>query len=139
MPTSVSLPGRHHEHDATWRALAHRLEPYSPKLVDEGPLGSILLIPSTLSPLTLEGVAEALRSHSRRSQRVLELYSLLALNLVRDPASSTSSSSVPPHVLVGSWCELLARESMQRVQRNREQAEHAAHMNFVEHSFHALG
>jgi hypothetical protein len=28
-------------------------------------------------------VAEALRSHPRRSQRVLEVYSLLALNLVR--------------------------------------------------------
>jgi hypothetical protein len=27
-----------------------------------------------------------------------------------------------PHVLVGNWCELLARESMQRVQRNGEQA-----------------
>ena len=26
------------------------------------------------------------------------------------------------HVLVGNWCELLARESMQRVQRNGEQA-----------------
>jgi hypothetical protein len=35
-------------HDATRRALAHRLEPYSPKIVDEGPRGSILLIPSTL-------------------------------------------------------------------------------------------
>src|SRR5919112_6807312 len=51
LPTRVSLPGRHHEHDATRRALAHRLERYSPKLVDEGPRGSILLIPSTLSPL----------------------------------------------------------------------------------------
>jgi hypothetical protein len=35
--------------------------------------------------------------------------------------------------------EQFARESMQRVRRNREQAEHAAHTNFVEHSFHALG
>jgi hypothetical protein len=34
-------------------------------------------------PQLLEGVAEALRSHPRRSQRVLEVYSLLALNLVR--------------------------------------------------------
>jgi hypothetical protein len=49
LPTSVSLPGRHHEHDATRRALAHRLEPYSPKLIGQGPRGSILLIPSTLS------------------------------------------------------------------------------------------
>ena len=32
---------------------------------------------------SVEGVAEALTSHSRRSQRVLEMYSLLALNLVR--------------------------------------------------------
>jgi hypothetical protein len=29
------------------------------------------------------------------------------------------------------WCELLARESKQRVQTNREQAEHAVHTNFV--------
>src|SRR5215204_7136648 len=38
-PTPVSLPGRDHEHDATRRALAHRLEPYSPRLIDEGPRG----------------------------------------------------------------------------------------------------
>jgi hypothetical protein len=38
----------------------------------------------------LEGVAEALRSQSRGSQRVLEVYSLLALNLVREPASPPS-------------------------------------------------
>src|SRR5919112_2966275 len=57
-------------HDATRRAVAHRLERYSPKLVDEGPRGSILLIPSTLSPpCSLEGLAEALRSHSRGSER----------------------------------------------------------------------
>jgi hypothetical protein len=31
-----------------------------------------------------------------------------------------------PHVLVGSWCELLTQEGMQRVQRNREWAEQAA-------------
>src|SRR5919112_1427285 len=68
-------------HDATWRALAHRLEPYLPKLVDEGPRGSILLIPSTLSTLTLEGVAEALRSHPRGSEKVLELYSSSILRL----------------------------------------------------------
>src|SRR5215207_5244671 len=36
-------------HDATRRALAHRPKPYSPKIIDEGPRGSILLIPSTLS------------------------------------------------------------------------------------------
>src|SRR5829696_8882079 len=57
-------------HDATRRALAHRPKPYSPKLIDEGPRGSILLIPSTLSAQPLEGVAKALRSHSRGSQRV---------------------------------------------------------------------
>ena len=61
----LSPLGRHHEHDATRRALAHRLEPYSPKLVDEGPRGSILLIPSTHSTPPLEAVAKALRSHSR--------------------------------------------------------------------------
>src|SRR5215203_1370884 len=43
-------------HDATWGALAHRLEPYSPKLIDEGTRGSILLIPSALStPLIRRG------------------------------------------------------------------------------------
>jgi hypothetical protein len=40
----------------------------------------------------LEGVTEAVRSHSRGSQRVLELYSLLALNLVREPVSCISRS-----------------------------------------------
>jgi hypothetical protein len=86
-------------HDATRRALAHRLEPYSPKLVDEGPRGSILLIPSTLSPY-IRGVAEALRSHPRGSQKVLERYSPSILKLVRILRSPTSTSSVPPHVLV---------------------------------------
>jgi hypothetical protein len=44
---------------------------------------------------------EALRSHSRRSQRVLELYSLLALNLVREP---TSLPSYPRGAItVSSW------------------------------------
>jgi hypothetical protein len=72
-----SLPTRvltqrfgYNAHDATRRALAHRLEPYSPKLIDEGPRGSILLIPSTLSTLPLEGVAKALRSYSRGSEKV---------------------------------------------------------------------
>jgi hypothetical protein len=44
----------------------------------------------------LEGVAEALRSHPRVSEKVLEVYSLLALNLVRESASPTSMSSRPP-------------------------------------------
>src|SRR5918992_4331368 len=79
----LSPLGRHHEHDATRRALAHGLEPYSPKLIDEGPRGSILLIPSTLSTRPLQGVAKALRSQSRRSQRVLEVYSPSILKLVR--------------------------------------------------------
>ena len=39
---------------------------------------------------------------------------------------------MPPHVLVASWCEQFARENMERVQRNREQAEHAVHTNFYE-------
>src|SRR5215213_138387 len=34
LPTPVSLRGRHQEHDATRRDLAHRLEPYSPNLVE---------------------------------------------------------------------------------------------------------
>jgi hypothetical protein len=42
-----------------------------------------------LEYLLPEGVAEALRSHSRRSQKVLEVYSLLALNQVRSPVSCT--------------------------------------------------
>jgi hypothetical protein len=49
----------------------------------------------------LEEVAEALRSHPRGSQRVLEVYSLLALNLVREP---TSLSSYPRGAItVSSW------------------------------------
>ena len=43
-----------------------------------------------LEYLPLEGVAEALRSHPRRSQRVLELYSPSILRLVRRLVS-------PPH------------------------------------------
>jgi hypothetical protein len=43
----------------------------------------------------LEGVAKALRRHSRGSQRVLEVYSLLALHLVRRTGAPTFSSSVP--------------------------------------------
>ena len=38
----------------------------------------------------LEGVAEALRSQSRGSERVSELYSLLALNIVKEPKSLPS-------------------------------------------------
>jgi hypothetical protein len=41
----------------------------------------------------LEGVAEALRSQSRGSQRVLEVYSPSILKLVRQPVSCT------PHIL----------------------------------------
>src|SRR5687767_13965021 len=93
LPTPVSLPGRHHEHDATRRALAHRLEPYSPKLVDEGPRGSILLIPSTRITYM---VAEALRSHSRGPQKVLELHSPSILRLVSKLFSLTSISPGPP-------------------------------------------
>jgi hypothetical protein len=53
----------------------------------------------------LQGVAEPLRSHSRGSQRVLEVYSSVILKLVRSLVSPTSTSSMPPHVLVGDWCE----------------------------------
>src|SRR5918995_5643885 len=102
LPTHIFLHWVDTVHDATRRALAHRLEPYSPKLVDEGLRGSILLIPSTLSTLPLEGVTEALRSHSRRSEKVLDLYSPLILKLVRSLVSPTSTTSVSPHVLVGS-------------------------------------
>ena len=48
-----------------------------------------------LEYLPIRRVAEALRSHSRRSQRVLEVYSLLALHLVRRAGAPTFSSSVP--------------------------------------------
>ena len=51
-------------------------------------------------PPPLEGVAEALRIDPRRSQRVLEVYSLLALNLVRQPVSYTSLHPRDHHVLV---------------------------------------
>ena len=45
----------------------------------------------------LEDVTEALRSHSRRSQKVLELYSSSILKLVNRLLSLTSTSS-EPHV-----------------------------------------
>ena len=57
-----------------------------------------------LEYLPLEGVAEALRSHPRRSQKVLERYSPLILRLVISLLSPTSTSSMHSHVLVGSWC-----------------------------------
>jgi hypothetical protein len=44
----------------------------------------------------LEGAAEALRSQSRGSQRVLEVYSPSILKLVRSLVFPTSTSSVPP-------------------------------------------
>ena len=76
-----------------------RPQPRLKNRVHEGPRGSILLIPGTLSTLPLEGVAEALRSHSRRSQRVLEVYSPSILRLVR--------RLVFPHILrattMSSW------------------------------------
>jgi hypothetical protein len=50
---------------------------------------------------SLEGVAEALRSHSRRSQRVFEVYSPSILNLVR---GLVSLPSYPRGVItVSSW------------------------------------
>jgi hypothetical protein len=59
----------------------------------------------------LEGVTEALRSHSRGSQRVIEVYSLLALNLVRDLCPA------PPHprdhhvIMVGGAGKYCSRNS----------------------------
>jgi hypothetical protein len=47
-------------------------------------------------PFPLEGVAEALRRHSRGSQRASEVYSPTILNLVRRLVFPTSTSSVPP-------------------------------------------
>jgi hypothetical protein len=41
-------------------------------------------------------VAEALRSHSRGSEKVIDVYSPPILRLVRQPVSCTSTSSVPP-------------------------------------------
>jgi hypothetical protein len=64
------------------------------------------------------------------SEKVMEVYSPSILKLVRDLCPAPSHPPGHNYVLVGSWCEQLARESMQRVQRNREQAEHAAHTNF---------
>jgi hypothetical protein len=53
-------------------------------------------------------IAKALRSHSRGSRKVLELYSPLILKLVRSLVSPTSTSSVSPYVLVvggvGKYC-----------------------------------
>jgi hypothetical protein len=45
-------------------------------------------------------VAEALRSHSRGSERVVEMYSPSALKRMRRYVFPTSTSLVPPHVLV---------------------------------------
>jgi len=45
--------------------------------------GSILRSPVCALALATKNATEAVRSHPRGSQRVLELYSLLALNLVR--------------------------------------------------------
>jgi hypothetical protein len=56
----------------------------------------------------LEAVAEALRSYSRGSQRVLEVYSLLALNLVREPAPLPSYPRGA--ITVSSW--LVARANI---------------------------
>src|SRR5215218_10097546 len=47
------------------------------------------------SPKTTRRVAEALRSHSRGSERVLEVYSPSILNLVSRLVFLTSPSSVP--------------------------------------------
>jgi hypothetical protein len=53
------------------------------------------------APPPLEGVAKALRSHSRRSQRVFEVYSPSILNLVR---GLVSLPSYPRGVItVSSW------------------------------------
>jgi hypothetical protein len=53
-----------------------------------------------LEYLPIRRVAEALRSHSRRSERVLEVYSLLALNLVRDLCPAPPHPRCHPQVLV---------------------------------------
>jgi Low molecular weight phosphotyrosine protein phosphatase len=52
-------------------------------------------------PPPLEGVAEALRSHSRSSQRASEVHSPSILKLVRRLAFPTSTSSVPALSRVG--------------------------------------
>src|SRR5215204_6074771 len=76
-------------HDATPRALAHRLEPYSSKLADEGPRASILLIPSTLSIYIRRGSEGSQKPFSWLS----EVYSPLLLKLVSRLVSPTSTSS----------------------------------------------
>jgi hypothetical protein len=53
-----------------------------------------------------EGVAEALRSHSRRSQKMSELYSPPILKLV-SPLVSPASRPRAPHVLVVSGAALI--------------------------------
>jgi len=45
---------------------------------------------------SIRSVAEALRSHPRRSQRVLEVYSPFILKLVRKLVTCTSTNSSPP-------------------------------------------
>src|SRR5215204_4947423 len=45
LPTRVSLPGRHHAHDATQRDPAHRLEAYSPKCLEVASVLKNSLVP----------------------------------------------------------------------------------------------
>src|SRR5829696_3506190 len=108
LPTGLSLAGAMpHTHDATRRALAHRLEPYSPKLVDEGPRGSILLIPSTLSTPYIRRVSEG-------SQKPFPWLSEGVRGMFTINTEAGEKACVPhlhgaiSHVLVGRWCERIS-------------------------------
>jgi hypothetical protein len=51
---------------------------------------------------TIRIATEAGRIDPRRAEKVIDVYSPLTLRIVSQPVSPTSTSSVSPHVLVGS-------------------------------------
>jgi hypothetical protein len=52
LPTRLSLPGRHHEHDATRQPLAHWLKAYSPNV------GEVEVFSDIIAPLPSELFSE---------------------------------------------------------------------------------
>jgi hypothetical protein len=86
-------------HDATRRALAHRLELYSPKLIDEGPGGSILLIPQYPSSPIRRGDGGPQKPFSSFSEGVRGVFTISTESSERTCVPHFSSS-VTPHVLV---------------------------------------
>src|SRR5919112_1369232 len=89
-------------HDATRRALAHCPEAYSPKLVDEGPRGSILLIPSTLSTPIRRGTGGPQKPFSSLSEGLRGIF--IIITETGERLVSRTPHPRDRHVLVGSWC-----------------------------------